>query len=102
MEKVFFKRVYKLVKKVPPGKVVTYSQVAKALGQPKNSRVVGYALHMNRSANVPCHRVVDRDGRLATTFGFGGWREQKRRLEEEGVEYRDEMHVDLEKCGYEF
>jgi methylated-DNA-protein-cysteine methyltransferase-like protein len=102
MEKVFFKRVYKLVKKVPPGKVVTYSQVAKALGQPKNSRVVGYALHMNRSANVPCHRVVDRDGRLATTFGFGGWREQRRRLEEEGVEYRDEMHVDLEKCGYEF
>jgi methylated-DNA-protein-cysteine methyltransferase-like protein len=102
MEKVFFKRVYKLVKKVPLGKVVTYSQVAKALGQPKNSRVVGYALHMNRSANVPCHRVVDRDGRLATTFGFGGWREQKRRLEEEGVEYRDEMHVDLEKCGYEF
>jgi methylated-DNA-protein-cysteine methyltransferase-like protein len=102
MEKVFFKRVYKLVKKVPPGKVVTYSQVAKALGQPKNSRVVGYALHMNRSANVPCHRVVDRDGRLATTFGFGGWREQRRRLEEEGVEYKDEMHVDLEKCGYEF
>jgi methylated-DNA-protein-cysteine methyltransferase-like protein len=102
MEKVFFKRVYKLVKKVPVGKVVTYSQVAKVLGQPKNSRVVGYALHMNREANVPCHRVVDRDGRLALTFGFGGWREQKRRLEEEGVEFKDEMHVDLEKCSYNF
>ncbi len=102
MSKVFFKRVYKLVKKVPPGKVVTYGQVAKALGQPKNTRVVGYALHLNKDSYVPCHRVVDRTGRLAPTFGLGGWREQKRRLEEEEVVFKDEMHVDLEKCRYNF
>ncbi len=67
------------------------------LGNPRLSRQVGWALHQNKSLDVPCHRVVDRNGRLAPNFAFDGWKEQRKRLEQEGVEFVDEMHVDLIK-----
>lgn len=60
-------------------------------------RIVGFALHANHNLNVPCHRVVNKDGRLAPNFAFDGPEEQKRRLLAEGIEFKDEMHVDLNK-----
>lgn len=62
------------------------------------ARAVGNALHKNRDPNVPCHRVVDRNGRIAINFGFGGWKQHRRRLLAEGVKFRDKMHVDLDSC----
>ncbi len=59
---------------------------------------VGQALHANGDSQVPCHRVVNKDGRLAPNFAFNGWQEQKRRLLQEGVVFKDQMHVDLKKC----
>lgn len=97
MKKDFFDKVYRIVKKIPEGKVTTYGQIAEILGKPRWAQVVGWALHVNQDKRVPCHRVVDKDGRLATTFGMGGWREQKRRLKAEGVKFIDEKHVDLKK-----
>lgn len=97
----FFDKVYAIVKKIPKGKVVTYGQIARALGT-KDARKVGFALHANKSSNVPCHRVVNKNGRLAANFAFDGAREQKRRLTEEGVSFKDEMHVDLPKNLFEF
>ncbi len=91
----FNEKVYQMVKKVPKGKVTTYGQIARELGNPRWSRQVGWALHANRSVDVPCHRVVDRTGRVAPNFAFDGAAEQKRRLESEGVKFRDEMHIDL-------
>ena len=66
MNESFFKRVYALVKQVPKGKVVTYGQVAAMLGNPRMSRQVGYALHVNPEPGdvIPCHRVIDRFGSL--------------------------------------
>ena len=64
-------------------------------------RIVGFALHANRDQKVPCHRVVNKDGRLAPNFAFDGYKEQRRRLLAEGTKFRDEMHVDLEKCLWE-
>lgn len=87
--------VWQVVKKIPKGKVATYGMIARSVGI--DPRMAGWALHANRSGNVPCHRVVDRNGRLAPNFAFDGWREQKRRLEAEGVTFRDEMHVNLEE-----
>lgn len=92
-------KVYAIVKKVPKGRVITYGEIAKKLKI--NPRMIGWALHANRSADVPCHRVVNRNGRLAPNFGFDGWREQKRRLLAESVRFKDEMHVDLSKCRWE-
>ena len=89
-------KVWNLVKRIPKGKVTTYGEIARVLGNPKMARQVGWALHANKSNNVPCHRVVNREGRLAPNFAFDGWREQRKRLEVEGVGFVDEMHVDLD------
>ncbi|MBP5242674.1 MAG: MGMT family protein, partial [Clostridia bacterium] len=63
MSEKFFERVYEYLKTVPKGRVVTYGQIALALGMPRMSRQVGYALHVNPEPGViPCHRVVNRFG----------------------------------------
>lgn len=92
-----FERIYDVVKKIPSGKVATYGQVATAAGNPRWSQVVGYALHSNPSpGEIPCHRVVRRDGRVAQSFAFGGENVQRMLLEGEGVSFIDEFTVDME------
>lgn len=91
-----FEKVYAVVRKIPPGKVMTYGQVGKIVGT--TARVVGFALHANPyEGDVPCHRVVDRNGRLAPNFAFGGAREHFLRLKGEGAKFVDEIHVNLHK-----
>jgi len=91
-----FDRIYEVVKQIPRGKVATYGQVAALAGNPRASRVVGWALHGNPDAeNIPCHRVVNRFGGLSDAFAFGGKDEQKFYLEQEDVEVVDYI-VDLE------
>ena len=93
----FSRRVYDLCRRIPKGKVTTYKIIAEKLGT-KAYRAVGNALNKNPHKDVPCHRVVDRNGRLAPNFGFGGAIEQKRRLESENVTFIDDSHVDLKAC----
>lgn len=94
----FFERVYFLVKKIPKGKVTTYGEIASALGT-KDARRIGHALHANPdSSNVPCHRVVNKDGKLAPGYAFGGPNEQRAKLLSEGASFLDDVHVDLKKC----
>ena len=100
----FFERVYEAVKQIPKGKVATYGQIALAAGSPRASRQVGYALHVNPQPYViPCHRVVNRYGRLAPAFAFGGQEVQAQLLREEGVEVKvgEEYTVDLSKYVYQ-
>lgn len=92
----FFNDVYRIVKKIPPGKVATYGQIARILGT-RDARRIGHALHANKDSKTPCHRVVNKDGKLAPGFAFGGPEEQKKCLLSEGVGFKDEVHVDLEK-----
>jgi methylated-DNA-protein-cysteine methyltransferase-like protein len=94
----FFEQVYDEVKKIPEGMVATYGQIASKLGT-KDARRVGHALHANRDKNTPCHRVVNKEGRLAPSYAFGGYHEQRNRLLAEGVKFLDELHVDLAKCS---
>ena len=96
----FFERVYKVVRKIPAGKVSTYGQVAQILGT-KDARKVGWALHGNKDPKTPCHRVVNKDGRVALNYAFGSWKEQRARLISEGVGFVDETHVDLKKYLWE-
>ena len=97
----FFERVYEAVCQIPKGTVVTYGQIAYAIGAPRCARQVGFALHANPSPGViPCHRVVNRFGRLAPAFAFGGEEVQAKLLEQEGVRVRDDYTVDLEKYIY--
>ena len=93
----FAQDVYEYLKTVPRGKVVTYGMIARAIGHPRASRQVGNALHRNPTPVViPCHRVVNREGRLAPAFAFGGVDKQAALLREEGVEVVD-GYVDLQK-----
>ena len=96
----FSESVYEYLTTVPKGKVVTYGQIAFAIGHPRASRQVGNALHHNPYPGViPCHRVVNREGRLAPAFAFGGMEVQADMLRAEGVEVVD-GYVDLEKYGW--
>lgn len=60
----FSNRVYKIVKKVPKGKVMTYKEVAGAVNRPRACRAVGNALNKNTDPKVPCHRVIRSDGKI--------------------------------------
>ena len=81
-----FEEIYTIVRNIPEGKVMTYGDIAFALssqfGFPSRrlARVVGFALHANKHVNIPCHRVVNKEGRLALNFAFDGREEQRRRL----------------------
>lgn len=90
-----FEMIYEVVSKIPKGKVATYGQVALLAGNPRWSRVVGYALHANPDPErIPCHRVVDRFGSVSKAFAFGGENRQIQLLESEGVELKNGV-VDL-------
>lgn len=99
-----FDKIYEQVKRIPEGKVASYGLIALLAGNPRWSRVVGYALHNNPDPQtIPCHRVVTKDGKLSPAFAFGGENMQKRLLENEGVIFKDNGTVDMEKClWYEF
>ena len=93
-----FQEIYEVVKKIPEGRVATYGQVAKLAGNPKWARVVGYALHVNPAfGQIPCHRVVNKQGRTAPAFAFGGSDMQRTMLEAEGVTFLGDGTVDMQK-----
>ena len=95
------KRRYEAVKKIPYGRVATYSQIARIAGNCRMSRAVGNALHKNPDPdNIPCFRVVDSKGSLAGGFAFGGAEVQAKLLEAEGVVLTD-GRVDLNKYQWQ-
>lgn len=94
----FFEEVYEIVRKIPRGKVSTYGDIARMLGQPGKAKVVGWALHSNPySGDVPCHRVINRKGELSRNFAFGGMEIQRRMLEEEGIVFNKDGTIDLNR-----
>ncbi len=90
-----YEKVYEVVRKIPKGKVTTYGAIGKKLHM--SPRVIGQALHANPyEGDVPCHRVVNREGRVAPNFAFGGKDIQKKLLVAEGVKFKNETNVELE------
>lgn len=93
-----FEKIYEVVSNIPEGKVATYGQVALLAGNPRWARVVGYALHKNPAFGIiPCHRVVNRDGKTAESFAFGGGDIQRQMLEQEGIVFEKDGRIDLSK-----
>ena len=60
----FQEKVYRVVKKIPAGKTMSYKEVAGAAGSPKAWRAVGNILHKNKNPEIPCHRVIRSDGKI--------------------------------------
>ncbi len=97
--KDFYEKCYKILKKVPKGKVTTYKDIARALHS-KAYRAVGTAMNKNPYApKVPCHRVVNSDGRVGN-FASGQIKKIKM-LCNEGVEIKNGK-IDLKKFGWKF
>jgi methylated-DNA-protein-cysteine methyltransferase-like protein len=87
----FFLAVYAAVRTIPRGRVTTYGEIAARLGVGRGARAVGWALRAlgrARRPPVPWHRVVGRGGRISPRDG-AGMVEQRRRLLQEGVRFRD-------------
>jgi len=96
-----FKKIYDVVCRIPKGKVATYGQVALLAGNPRWARVVGYALHNNPAPGIiPCHRVVNREGKTAEAFVFGGGLVQREMLENEGIVFGSDGCIDLKIYGW--
>jgi methylated-DNA-[protein]-cysteine S-methyltransferase len=101
----FDEKVWKLMERIPKGRVTTYGQIANKLGT-RAYRAVGNACRKNPYApRVPCHRVVRSDG---TVDGFGGKisgenvREKIQRLREENIEVKNGRIVNLEEVLFRF
>jgi methylated-DNA-[protein]-cysteine S-methyltransferase len=79
----FSDRVYRIVSKIPKGKTMTYSEVARIAGSTRAYRAVGNILNKNYKKNIPCHRVIRSDGSIG---GYNrGLSIKKRKLAQEGV-----------------
>ncbi|HEY2764523.1 MAG TPA: MGMT family protein [Pseudonocardiaceae bacterium] len=82
----FHRRVYEVARTIPPGRTLTYGDVAARLGAPGTARAVGQAMARNPFAPiVPCHRVLATDGRNGGFTAHGGVATKRRMLIIEGV-----------------
>ena len=73
----FTRRVLSVVRRIPPGRVATYGDVAAAAGRPRAARAVGNIMRDTGARDIPAHRVIAAAGRLG---GYGGRPEMKRAL----------------------
>ncbi len=88
---MFCDDVLNIVSQIPCGRVTTYGYIAALAGWPSHSRMVGRTLRYTPGASeLPCHRVVNKEGRTAP-----GWSLQRTLLEEEGIRFYPNGHVDM-------
>lgn len=99
----FFERVFEVVRQIPVGRVSSYGAVAKTIGSPGASRMVGWALnnsHVQEQA-VPAHRVVNRNGILSGKHHFRHEDLMQQLLENEGVEVVSDRVVDFKNLFWD-
>lgn len=99
-----FQRIYKVVRKIPRGKVATYGQVAELAGLPRGARVAGAAMRASgESMGLPWHRVIGKrsptSGKVSILDPIGGAIQQKL-LESEGVKLSDTGSISLRAHGW--
>lgn len=92
--------VWKVVSEIPSGHVLTYGEVARLSGMPRAARRVSQAMRRApRAMQLPWHRVVNAQGKISFAEDSIGWKQQKSKLEDEGVIFLDGK-IDLEQYGY--
>ena len=82
----FTELVYEATKKIPKGRVSTYSRIAMQIGKPGASRAVGQSLRKTPHKDVPCHRIVKSTGEVGGFRGMGSSNEKTQLLIKEGIE----------------
>lgn len=93
-------KVWNTAKTIPRGRVTTYGQLATAAGFPRAARLAGFALkNTPPKMKLPWHRVLNAQGKISFPARSAAWREQRRRLEAEGVTFLG-GRVDLRRYGW--
>ena len=93
-ETSFFERVYTVVRQIPEGRVTSYGAIACYLGSPQSARMVGWAMNASHThADVPAHRVVNRNGLLTGKHHFFGTNLMQQLLENEGIKIKQDQTV---------
>lgn len=93
-----YQLIYRVVRRIPRGRVATYGQVASLAGFAGHARQVGYALHaLPAGTIVPWHRVVNAAGRISTRATPGGELVQRILLEKEGIRLDVRGRVPLDR-----
>ncbi|MFO7788934.1 MAG: MGMT family protein [Bacteroidota bacterium] len=97
--KLFFDKVYDVVRMIPESRVTTYGLIAAYLGSPQAGRMVGWALNNahNVQPPVPAHRVVNRNGVLTGKHHFGGEYVMEDLLKSEGINVVNDKIVKFEQ-----
>ncbi|MBN2202214.1 MGMT family protein [bacterium] len=96
-----YARIFGVVRRIPAGKVTTYGRIAGLAGFPGQARLTGYALHtLKEGTDVPWYRVVNASGRISFPAGSDAEAIQRSLLEAEGVVFRENGSVDLERVGW--
>jgi methylated-DNA-protein-cysteine methyltransferase-like protein len=94
----FFDKVFKVVLRIPPGRVTSYGAIAEYLGTKGSARMVGWAMNSShtKTSAIPAHRVVNRVGLLTGKHHFGGQKVMQQLLENEGIEVEEDKVVRFE------
>jgi methylated-DNA-protein-cysteine methyltransferase-like protein len=93
---VSYQKIYDVVRRIPPGRVATYGQVATLAGLPGHARQVGYALHaLPENSTIPWHRVVNARGGISPRAMAGAELVQRQLLAREGVQLNARGQVPL-------
>ena len=88
-------RVYELVGEIPPGRVMTYGQIAEILGAVYTPRTVGFVMHGADTEKVPWQRVINSKGACSTGKMTMPINLQQKMLEDEGVKFNEKGRCDL-------
>jgi methylated-DNA-protein-cysteine methyltransferase-like protein len=97
----FYEAVYRLVRDIPRGRVMTYGQIAAVLGVPRAARAVGYAMRMSGKKRVPWQRVINHRGGISARGEVERPVLQRVLLEKEGVKFSASECCDLRVYGWE-
>jgi methylated-DNA-protein-cysteine methyltransferase-like protein len=99
----FFQRVYDLVRLIPRGRLTSYGAIARCLGSPQSSRMVGWAMNQSHSQTtfVPAHRVVNRQGLLTGKHHFGSPDMMKELLENEGAVVENDRVINFQEMFWD-
>lgn len=90
----FFNDVYDVVRLIPEGRVTSYGAIARYLGSPRSSRMVGWAMNnAHQIKDVPAHRVINRNGLLTGKMHFESPNQMEELLINEGIEIKNNQVV---------
>ncbi len=97
----FAQAVYDIVATVPPGRITSYGAIARALGRPHHSRMVGRIMGRCSDPDIPAHRVTDSQGRLSGRHAFDTPHRMSDLLEAEGVHVSDDRVVNWRRIFWD-